>query len=110
MTSGEGWPLVASVTDPLMAAAAVGVKTALKVTLLPGAMVVDRGSPVTLNPAPAELTWEKMRVVLPLFVSMMGCELLVPVTTLPKLTIAGVAENTPALEFAGCPPPAAALV
>jgi hypothetical protein len=101
MTSGEGWPVITSVRDPLMVVVEVGVKTALNVTLPAGAIVVEVDRPVMLNPAPAAVTCEKIRVVLPVFLSRMGCELVVPVTTLAKLTLAGVAASTPALELVG---------
>jgi hypothetical protein len=107
MTSGEGWPGITSVTEPMMVAAEVGVKTALKVTLPAGAIVVDADRPVMLNPAPAGVTCEKVRVALPLFLSRMGCEFVVPVTTLAKVTLAGVAEIACGVEAVGCPPVAA---
>jgi hypothetical protein len=92
ITRDEGVPFVASVMDPLMVAVEVGVKIALKVTLPPAGMVVAVEIPVMLNPAPGGITCKNVRVELPAFWRVMVCELLVPFTTVPKLTLAGVAE------------------
>jgi hypothetical protein len=92
ITRDEGVPFVASVMDPLMVAVEVGVKIALKATPPPAGMVVAVERPVILNPAPGGVTCENVRVELPPFWRVMVCELLVPFTTVPKLTLAGVAE------------------
>jgi hypothetical protein len=92
ITSGEGVPFVVNVIDPLMAVVEVGVKIALKTALPPAAIVVDVESPVWLIPVPATVICENVSAALPLFCSVMGCELLVPMTTLPKATLLGVAE------------------
>jgi hypothetical protein len=92
IASDAGAPLVASVIDPFTAAVEVGVKIALKATLPPAGMVVAVDRPEMLNPAPGGVTCENVRVWLPPFWSVMVCELLLPFTTVPKLTLAGVAE------------------
>ena len=81
-----------SVTDPLTDAVEVGAKTALKAMLPEPAIVLEVERPVMLKPVPAVLTCENLIMLLPLFLSVMVCELLVPTTTLPKLTLTGVAE------------------
>jgi hypothetical protein len=75
--------------------AEVGVKTALNVVLAPAAIVVDVEIPVTLNPElePVTETCEKVSVVLPLFFSVMGCELLFPTATFVKLALVGLAAG-----------------
>jgi hypothetical protein len=92
IVSDAGAPLVASVMDPFTAAVVVGVKIALKATLPPAGMVVAVDRPEIVNPAPGGVTFENVRVELPPFCSVMVCELLVPFTTVPKLTLAGIAE------------------
>jgi len=92
ITSGDGVPFVVSVMLPVTAVAEEGVKTALKVVLPPAAIVVDVDSPDWLNPVPATVICEKVRVALPLFLSVIGCELLLPTATVPKLTLVGLAE------------------
>jgi hypothetical protein len=89
---GEGVPFVVSVIDPLTVAAEVGVKIALKFRLAPAAMVVEVESPVWVSPVPVTVICEKVSVVVPLFFSVMGWELLLPTAMFPKATLAGVAE------------------
>jgi hypothetical protein len=103
MMSWEGWAFVVSVTDPLTLDVDVGVKIALKAMLPDPAMVDDVERPLMLNPVPATLTCVNLTMLLPLFLSVMVCELLVPRTTLPKLTLEGVAEICDSL-VAGFPP------
>src|ERR1700723_4265626 len=92
IASDAGAPLVASVIDPFTVAVVVGVKMALKATLPPAGMVVAVDRPEIVNPAPGGATCENVRVELPPFCSVMVCEVLVPFTTVPKLTRAGIAE------------------
>ena len=84
-----------STTDPLTVPAKVGVKTALNVVLAPAAIVVVVEIPVTLNPElePVTETCEKVSVVLPLFFSVMGCELLFPTATFAKVVLVGLAAG-----------------
>jgi len=110
ITTCEGSEFVASVTDPLTVAVEVGAKATLNARLPELVMVLDVEIPLTLKPVPAVLTCENFIILLPLFLSVMVCELLVPMTTLPKFTLAGVAEICDTL-LAGCPPlPADAVV
>jgi hypothetical protein len=92
ITNVEGTPFVASVTEPLMVAVEVGAKLASNVALPPAGITVEVESPATLYPAPAVVTRENVSGPLPPFRSKMVCELPVPWTTLPKLTLEGVAE------------------
>ena len=89
---GEGVPFVTNVSDPVTLAAEVGVKIALKLVLPPAAIVVEVESPVKLMPEPAGVICENVSAVLPLFVKVIGCELLLPTTTLPKPTLDGDAD------------------
>lgn len=55
ITRGDGAPFVVMLIEPLTAVPEVGVKTALKFTLAPAAIVVDVESPVWLMPVPVTL-------------------------------------------------------
>jgi hypothetical protein len=54
-------------------------------------MVDDVVSPEMLIPVPATVTLENVSVALPLFCSVIGCELLLPTVTLEKATLDGEA-------------------
>ena len=86
-----GDPLVDSTMEPVDDVAEVGVNTALKFSDAPAAMVLEVLIPETLKPVPLAVTWEKVRVVLPVFFSVITSELLLPTATLPKATLAGLA-------------------
>ena len=68
----------------------VGPKPTLKVLLFPGATVKGVDNPV-VNPLPEMLEEETVRFAVPVFLSEMVCELAFPTSTLPKLTLDGVA-------------------
>src|ERR1700728_221877 len=89
MVTVDGVPFVASCMDPLTAPAAVGGNTALNVKFPPAAMVDDVVSPAMLIPVPATVIFENVSVVLPLFCSVIGCELLLPTVTFEKATLDG---------------------
>lgn len=91
--SGELGALLTRVIVPVTLPAAPGAKTALNVAALPAAMVTGAVIPVTLKPAPVTVTEEIVTVALPPFVRLTLCELLVPVVTLPKAALVGVAAN-----------------
>ncbi len=90
--------LLAMVMEPEAAPAEVGAKTALKVAFLPAAMVTGALMPVKLKPAPVTLTEEMVKLPEPPLEMVMVWELLVPVETLPKAALDGVAE------ICGCVP------
>jgi hypothetical protein len=79
--------------DPVALLAEVGVKTALNVELLPAAIVSGVVRPLVLNPAPVTVAAEIVTLAVPPFERLIVCELLVPMTTLPKLTLEGLAAN-----------------
>jgi len=85
---GEPGALLVSEMLPEALPEEVGVKTALNVALLPGEIVWAE-KPVTLNPLPATLSCETVRLALPVFVRVTVCELLLPTATAPKLTLDG---------------------
>ena len=92
ITSGEPGVSLVKDTDPVTLPTELGSKPTPKVLLLPGAMVRGVVKPVVLNPAPETLAEETVRFVVPVFLSEIACELLLSVTTFPKLTLDGAAE------------------
>jgi hypothetical protein len=96
--SGELGALLTKEIEPVELVAAVGVKTALKLALLPGAMVNGVVNPVKLKPLPVTLAWETVRLALPLFDREKVWELLVAITTLLKAALVGVTVSC------GCTP------
>ncbi len=86
---GEPRAFVLSEMPPETPPEEVGAKTALNVALLP-AEIVCAERPVILNPVPVALSCEIVRFALPVFFSVIVCELLLPTVTLPKLTLDGV--------------------
>jgi len=92
MDSGEPGELLISVTEPETAPAAVGANTALNVAFMPARMVSGALMPEILNPAPVTLTEEIVKLADPPLETVIVCELLVPVETLPKAALVGVAK------------------
>jgi hypothetical protein len=92
MDSGELGELLTSVIDPETVPAVVGAKTALNVVFFPARIVSGAVMPEMLNPVPVTPTDEIVRLADPPFDTVMVCELLVPVETLPNAALDGVAE------------------
>jgi hypothetical protein len=90
---GELGALLTSVMDPVTLPAALGPNTALNVAALPAAIVTGAVIPVVLKPAPETVSDEIVTVAVPPFVRLTVCELFVPVVTLPKAAVVGVAAN-----------------
>ncbi len=88
---GEVGALLTSVTDPETPPEADGVKTVLNVAVFPAATVSGALIPDVPKPVPEAATCEIVRLALPLFETVMVCELLLPTTTLPKAALDGVA-------------------
>jgi len=89
--SGEFGALLESEIDPETVVVELGMNTALKLALLPAWIVSGVVSPVVLNPVPATMACEIVKVVFPPFEMLIGCETFVPVTTFPKATLEGLA-------------------
>jgi len=66
---------------------------ALNVVLSPAPNVSGVVIPVVLKPTPVTVTAEIVTVAVPPFVTVMVCELLVPVVTLPNAAVVGVAAS-----------------
>ena len=63
------------------------------VVCAPAAMVKGKDGLLNLNPAPDELIFEMDNEVVPELVSVIDLVTLPPIVTLPKLTLAGLAES-----------------
>jgi hypothetical protein len=98
MVVGEFVALLITEIDPLTAPAAVGEKTVLNVVVEPAAIVTGTVRLVTLKPVPEVVIFEILTLVLPVFVSVTVCVLLLPRFTFPKLRVVVLAEscNAPA--------------
>jgi len=92
MVVGEVGALLDRLIVPLALPLALGANSALKVLLVPGFIVIGTLSPVILNPVPDTLAWLIVRLAVPGLFKLIVCVLLLPVATLPKLTVDGVAE------------------
>lgn len=93
MASGEFKALLASEIVPVAAPAPVGANTTLNVALCPTAMLSGSVNPDVLKPAPLTLALLIVAVAVPVFCSVIVCELLEPMVTDGKLALAGVAES-----------------
>jgi hypothetical protein len=91
IVNGELGALLVSEIEPVTAPATVGVKTALNVLFEPVGIVSGVLRPVIVKPAPLTVAPDITRLAVPLFVSSIVCELLVPVETLPKPAVPGTA-------------------
>jgi hypothetical protein len=90
--SDEVEAVLVSETEPLTAPTETGERTTLNVILLPAPIVAGSVNPLMLKLAPETLAAEIVAVAVPLFVRTIGRELLLPMTTLPKLALDGLAE------------------
>lgn len=93
IASGELGALLSSEMEPVAFPAELGANTTLKVMFWPGAMLIGTVSPDVLKPAPVTLALEIVTFAVPLFCSVIVCELLEPVATPGKLALVGVAES-----------------
>lgn len=89
---GDAEVLFTKDTEPLKLVAELGSKLTLKAALFPAVMVRGVVKPLILKPLPEMLADETVRSAVPVFFREIVCESVVPVTTLPKLTLEGVAE------------------
>lgn len=92
---GEFEPLLVREMEPVALPVVVGEKTALNVVVAPTAIVTGVERPVIVKPAPDTLACETVRLAVPVFFRLIVCEFEFPSTTLPKLTLAGVAASCP---------------
>jgi hypothetical protein len=93
IASGELGALLSSEMEPVTFPAELGANTTLKVVFCPGAMLIGTVSPEVLKPAPVTLALEIVTLAVPLFCSVIVCELLEPAATPGKLAVVGVAKS-----------------
>ncbi len=103
--SGEFCALLVIVAEPVIDPAAVGAKLMLNVVFEFAANVIGSVKPVTLKPAPANVSCEIVTDALPVFVRVIVCEFVVPVVTLPNATVEGDADSVDCI-----PVPVSAIV
>ncbi len=92
---GEPGALLANEMLPLAPPAEDGVKLVESPTLWPALSVVGADNPAMAKPVPETLAEEIVMLAVPEFVRVMECEPLLPTTTLPKLTLVGLAVSCP---------------
>jgi hypothetical protein len=90
MVAGEFVALLATVTEPVETAAAVGAKTTVKVADWLGVKTVPCVTPLAVKPAPETLTPVMVTFEVPEFVKDTVCVLLLANGTFPKLRLAGL--------------------
>jgi hypothetical protein len=87
MVVGELLALFTTDTLPFTLPVTVGAKVKPNEALCPAARVNGVVIPLPVKPLPITLTWEILRLLAPVFDSVMDCALLlVPIRTLPKLS------------------------
>jgi hypothetical protein len=91
----------------LTAVVVVGAKFTTSAAVCPGATVVDPAIPVAVTPVPLGVTEEIVTFELPVLVIVTFCEGELPIFTLPKLTLAGLA---PSVNVAAVPVPLREIV
>jgi hypothetical protein len=91
IVNGEPLALLVTVTVPVAFPTAVGVKLAVKLKVWEGATAAGVLTPVKLYPVPLAVMLEIFAAAFPVFVSVINWLALLPVETLPKFTLAGLA-------------------
>jgi len=88
--AGEFVALLITLTLPLTLRATVGANATVSVADWLGAKTVPEVTPLVLNPAPMTVTPEILTFEFPLFVTVVFSELLLPMSTFPKLKLVGL--------------------
>ena len=97
---GEFEASLVTVIEPVTLPAVVGRNVAVNVAVPPGFTVAGVVIPLAVNPVPAAVMLEILTAVFPEFVSTTCLGTLVPVATVPKLTLVGFAVSWPTAAFA----------
>src|SRR5437879_13027467 len=87
MVLGELGALLTSETPPDALPVAVGANCTLKVLDCPAVRVRGEVSPLMLKPAPVTVPCAMVKLALPELVNVRFCILVLPTSTLPKLTL-----------------------
>jgi hypothetical protein len=80
---------------PVVLPTTEGENCAVNVVFCPALTVNGVDKPLILKPVPVTLAAEIVTLAVPEFVSVTICDPLLPTTTLPKLTLAGLAVSAP---------------
>ena len=86
--------------EPVTAPVLAGLKATLNVELFPAPICAPSARPDMLNPVPDTASDETETVVVPRFVTVKVCELLLPTGTLPRLALVGTTETEGPLPLA----------
>ena len=93
IASGELVALLTTLMLPAAAPAVVGAKFAVSGRVWPAASVTAPGNPVTLKPEPVTAICETLRLPVPVFVRVNGCEAELPTSELPKFKLDALSES-----------------
>src|SRR5437899_9149182 len=93
MVLGELGALLTSDTLADTLPVAVGANCTLKVLDWPAGRVSGNVDPLMLKPAPVTVACAMVKLAVPELVRVIVCVLVLPTTTLPKLTLVGVTER-----------------
>jgi hypothetical protein len=91
IVSGEPGALLVTVMLPVGLPVAAGANFAVIVVFPPAAIVMGSVNPLTEYPVPEAVRAEIVNDKLPVLLSVIVCELLLPTRTLPKLSLVGFA-------------------
>lgn len=93
ITSGEFGASLTKEIEPVAFPAKLGVNVTLNVELWPTAMLIGSAKPDVPKPPPVTEALEIVTLAVPAFCRVIVCEPLVPVVTVGKLALVGVAES-----------------
>jgi len=95
IVNGDPLALLVTTTEPVTLPTAAGAKLTVSVAVWEGFSVAGAVSPLTANPAPLGEMLEICTTAFPVFVRVTCCVGLLPIATLPKLRLVGLALNCP---------------
>jgi phosphopantothenate synthetase len=93
IVSGEFGPLLTTEMLPVALPEPFGANDALIVADCPAVSVNGVVTPETVKPAPVTFTCDTVTLAVPLFLSVMDCEFVLPTLTLPKFSLVGDAPS-----------------
>lgn len=93
MVVGELVALLNTVTLPVKPPEVAGPKITLNVALCPAVNVSGGVRPLVPKPAPETLTWDMLTLEFPVLVIVTACVAVLPTSTFPKLTFAGLTPS-----------------
>lgn len=95
IVKGDPLALLVITTAPVTLPVAAGAKLTLSVVVWEGFRVAGAVSPLTANPAPLGVILEICTAAFPVLVTVTCCVGLLPIATVPKLRLVGLALNCP---------------